>query len=233
MLAWFDEPPKLLAQAVGSLAGWCDVLVYADGAYALTPGRRRRSPQAQYDAIEDTAAAAGIDTVLVERSAGWSGQVEKRDALVRAASGVADWVMPFDADWELSGNVAAARIAVDRTWLDSLLVQVSDAGAPNTAARGDIGDPVAHGHGRHATVAVGVPGAADMRVRDHHWSYSGVKNGRRVALWGTDGEPAGTGVLDQITVTHRCHFRDQKRILRNRAFCEARDRQVVETGAEA
>jgi hypothetical protein len=163
----------------------------------------------------------------------WSGQVEKRDALVRAAAAAADWVMPFDADWELSGNVAAARIAVDRTWLDSLLVRFRTPAHPTRPLEVTSATPWHTDMVGTQLLPLVYRALPDMRVRDHHWSYSGVKNGRRVALWGTDGEPAGTGVLDQITVTHRCHFRDQKRILRNRAFCEARDRQVVETGAEA
>jgi hypothetical protein len=96
-LCWFDEPEDFLARLVRSLAPVCDAVVAFDGRWDLMPGDQDLSPPAQTAALERTAAEIRLP-VLVAANGPWGSQVEKRDALMAAASEEADWILVIDGD---------------------------------------------------------------------------------------------------------------------------------------
>lgn len=102
LLSWYDESPIWLAATVGSLAGVADHLVAVDGAYALFPSARARSPVEQHEAIVAAAAAARLGLTLFAPREPWLGnEVEKRNVTLQLAGTVADdgwWLLVIDGD---------------------------------------------------------------------------------------------------------------------------------------
>lgn len=114
-MAWWDEPVEFLTRLVGSLAGVADALVAFDGRWAEMPGERDLSGVEQSDAIHGVAGKVGIvSEVWAGAPLDWGSQVEKRDALMRRAGELGDWVLVVDGDefvqarGDLHGALAAA-----------------------------------------------------------------------------------------------------------------------------
>lgn len=111
LLSWYDESPSALTRAVVPLARFCEHVVAIDGAYAAVPGAELApsSPGSQADAVVAAAEGAGLGLTLHRPIAPWPSEVEKRDALFRAAGLVctaSDWLFVIDAD-ELVRDVPA------------------------------------------------------------------------------------------------------------------------------
>lgn len=102
LLSWYDEDPAYLHAAIESLRH-VDALVAVDGAYALFPEARGRSPRQQLAAIIDAATERDLElTVHVPREP-WAGnEVAKRAFMFALGLSVAtvgvDWFVPLDAD---------------------------------------------------------------------------------------------------------------------------------------
>lgn len=77
----------------------------------------------------------------------------------------------------------------------------------------------------------------EMRVERNHWTYSGLKDGERIGLWGGDAlYPPGIGaclIPELLTIEHRDLHRDGPQVERNRRFLRATERYVTEHGHEA
>jgi hypothetical protein len=236
MLAWFDEPAELLAQAVTSAAVVADRVVAVDGGYRLRPGARGQSPKDQRDAISEAACECGIQAQSYIPRDVWDGQVEKRNFMLDWACESADWVIPLDADWVFKGDPDAVRAEIAAATVPVLRVPMFtpyDGSRPLEQVASTSWHEQLAGEWLDIDILVRVmPG---LRVEKSHWGYSGEWNGERVNLWGCIGvypdaprERSGT-----LMVEHRCFDRDLGRIEANRAYCLARDAEALETGAES
>jgi hypothetical protein len=147
-----------------------------------------------------------------------------------------DWVLPLDADWELTGDRSAIRAELAASQADALDVPFHTPLNPNvkleTVAASTWHEELA---GETAQLPLILRVLGDMRVEDFHWFYSGVKDGQRVWLWGYDSRypKAETAVLQApMGVTHHCFFRDERTIEANRAYCADRALHVAAHGVE-
>lgn len=236
MLCWFDEPEELLHRCVTSAAAIADRVVAADGAYKLVADRAATSPVSQRLAIERAAAEAGLELDFLPARL-WDGQVQKRDALLRAATHdrtTDDFVLPLDADWVLHGDRKTIQRELAGSTAEQFRVQITQ--TPN-------GERDEYPHSWHRNrdgktwrqeLLFRVLG--EMRLERLHWWYSGLRaDGTRVGLaGGSELYPRGTiaSLRADFLIDHRCMFRDTKQLERNRVFCERRDRERELTGAE-
>lgn len=237
MLAWWDEPPELLEQAVLSMEGFADQLVAADGGYSLWAGATAKSDPEQKQAIVRAAKQAGI-VVSFLRPRLWVGQVQKRNALLQTeAAKTSDWVMPFDADWVLRGEKRQARLELEASKAEMFTLMFRTPADPARSL-----DVTSSTDWHRETVDIAAPMGLlyrvypHMRMVRHHWWYSGLRpDGVWVTYLGGGGSVAARdeAFKSEVWIEHLCHFRDLFRIGRNREFCYARDRQVSETGVEA
>jgi hypothetical protein len=236
MLAWFDEPLDLLITAVTGAAVIADRIVAADGAYELVPDRKASSPQKQRLAIRETARKVGLECEFL-RPRLWKGQVEKRNSLLQEAVQGSDWVFPVDADWRIEGDREAIRDELEDTEFDSLAVNFFQPSNPER----DTSKIAPHrwhaeNAGQTSYLPILMRVFPEMRVEKLHWVYSGVKDERRIGLWGGAHfyPPGSVGTLRAPhRFEHRCLFRDDKTLERNRIFCEERDRERERVGFEA
>ena len=236
MLAWYDEPPELLARAVASAAVVADRVVAVDGGYRLRPGAAACSPAGQADAIRAAAREAGLAVDVVVPAAVWEGQVEKRAWMLERACRDADWVLPLDADWVLLGDRETVRGELAAG--DDVAVFELNLWTPWDETR-PLHEVAATGwHFNLANRLLVIPALMrvlpEMRMEAHHWWYSGLWQGERRALWGfEDVYPEAPRRPCSLEIEHRCFDRDLGRIDANREFCAARDEQVRLAGAEA
>lgn len=240
MLAWFDEDPKLLEQAVDSVAVIADRLVAVDGGYRLAPGAKPTSPKGQAEAIRRAAKKAGLECILMEPASLWKGQVAKRHFMLRLAAQESDWVMPLDADWVVFGNRKQVRTELVNTAVEAIRV---DFATPMNNSRPIKDSASETWHEATAGTVQCYPllyrVLPDMRMDLSHWGYSALRpgNGDRIAYWDrrVARKKARTATMpsDLLLIEHHCLLRDEKQIVRNREFCAARDIQVRKTGVEA
>lgn len=240
LLSWYDEPIDLLRVGVRSLRGFCDRLIALDGAYDFTPGKEEGSPADQARAIIETAEAAHI-SVQVHPSQAWKGQIEKRQHLFDLAAG-ADWVLIHDADHELGGNPRAFRKCLASLPDDVVSVEV-----PYTTP--DVrGKFLTDWHQRLTQKTIITPlifrCLPGLRIDRHHWWYSGLLDGQRTQLWGWGEEdesehggvkelPAGRRAsTTTLSVTHRCFFKSDEHLRRQRNLYRARAELVAANGIE-
>lgn len=236
MLAWFDEPEEMLHRCVTSAGVIADRVVAADGAYKLVADRAPTSPASQRRAIERAATEAGLDVDFLPARL-WEGQVQKRDALLRAATrggGEDDFVMPIDADWVLHGDRQAVRRELAAATAEQFRVQITQ------PANGDHNGYPHSWHrnrdGKTWRQELLFRVLGEMCLERLHWWYSGVRaDGTRVGLaGGAELYPRATlaTLRADFLIEHRCMFRDTKQLERNRIFCERRDHERELTGAE-
>ena len=104
LLAWYDESPEMLATCVSGFARVCDQIVAVDGAYALYPQAKPRSHPVQASTILHAAESAGVGCLIHRpREVFYGNEVEKRNfSLNLARSFEPDWVLVFDADFQVS-----------------------------------------------------------------------------------------------------------------------------------
>lgn len=239
MLSWFDEPLELLEDGIRSLAGFCDRLVALDGAYAFTPGAAANSPGDQAQAIMRAAVTAGLE-VGIHRGTVWSGQIEKRQRLFELAAD-SDWLLIHDADHELQGDPADFRAFLAGLPRDVVTVEVPYLTPPVE------GKEITPWHRWLTTEQFPTPlvfrALPGLRVDLHHWWYSGILDGERVALWGWDasgGDLEGAHTLpfgrhtrtDTLRVVHRCFDRPDATLERQRGLYAARAELVAAHGVE-
>lgn len=231
MLAWWDEPPAELEACVASLPALCDAVVAVDGAYEMTPGATAASPPDQAEAIWEAAVRHGIEARVIVPDKIWTGQVEKRDAMLRLAAEDADWVIAVDADHRLVGNRLDVRREIERvgTSADSIRHDFYTPMPDDPADLKRLSPHPWHTRTAGQTIehALIIRRLDDMRVERDHWGYSGVRAGTRVALgnWRARHLPPGRyhRLRTQFRVDHVCFQRDRMRLERNRRYCQVRD----------
>lgn len=239
LLSWFDEPLELLEDGVRSLQGFCDRLVALDGAYEFTPGAAAHSPFEQMVAIERAARKAGIDPE-VHPGEIWAGQIQKRQRLFDLAAG-SDWLLVHDADHQAAGDPARFRafladLAPTVVAVEALYETPPVSGKKLTAWHDWLTE-------RPFYTPLVFRCLPELRVERHHWWYSGLLDGERVALWGWDlsgGDLEGAGALpagdhaptDTLRITHRCFDRPEDVLERQRGLYAARAELVAAAGVE-
>lgn len=241
MLAWFDEPPKLLYSCVQNAAPFITDLVALDGSYILTPGAAARSADDQWDALRDACVDHHVRGHIASEWI-WDGQVAKRGELLRRALKLQpDFVMPLDADWRLGGDPDVfPRELEAHPDADRFGVQFRTPTEPDhDIDRLSPSDWHRDMAGTVTPLSLVYRPLDDMKIEGRHWWYSGIdRTGRRVALWGDDqppGCPAAAGHMipaDVFNIQHLVFYRDRLRLDRNRDYIAARDDEVERTGAE-
>lgn len=239
MLAWWDEPPADLYACVRSLRVLCDAVVAVDGAYEMTPGALARSPEEQADAIRKAAADAGLDHATVMPSEVWTGQVAKRDFMLHEAAPGSDWLLAVDADHRLVGDretVRAELAAAQALGVDSIRHAFHTPLDDEAMLEHSPHDWHTNLAGRTIEHSLLFRALDDLRLDRDHWGYSGVRDGRRVALgnWRPSDMPRGASYRLKVPfrVDHVCFTRDRMRLDRNRDYCLARDRFKQANGYE-
>lgn len=240
MLAWWDEPPEELDACVRSLTVLCDAVVAVDGGYEMTPGATPASPRGQAESILAAAAEMGLRATVVVPDRVWTGQVAKRDFMLRLAALDADWLLAVDADHRLVGNRDPIRDELQRfgPYVDTVL---HDFYTPYPRQPGKLLEEISP-HEWHTKLAgktvehcLLIRRMEDMHVTGSHWGYSGVReDGVRVSLGGWREEPTGRHrrLTAPFQVDHVCFMRDQMRLDRNRDYCRIRDEFAETHGYE-
>src|SRR3990172_10411508 len=120
-LSWFEERPDWLYECITSLqkAG-VDHVVATDGAYGLFKGAKRRSTDAEHEAIREAAEDAGLGLTVKVPPAVWDSEVSKRGYMFRAAERIAevgrDWYFVVDADCVVMDAPDVPQILPGSTW---------------------------------------------------------------------------------------------------------------------
>lgn len=241
MLAWWDEPADELYACVRSMRTLCDAIVAVDGAYEMTPGATRLSPPDQAAAIKKAAHDSGLsDCTIVFPEKIWTGQVEKRNAMLERAVEGSDWVVAVDADHRHAGDRDAIRREIRRLHGGAESIR-HDFYTPPPANPADLERLSPHAWhtklaGQTIEHSLILRVLDDMRLERDHWGYSGVRDGQRVALgnWRAQDIPAGRyhRLATPFRVDHLCFARDEMRLDRNRAYCATRDAFKSSNGFE-
>lgn len=246
MLAWYDEDANLLEECVLSLAGLCDRLVAVDGGYGLISDAGGSSSVDQHKTIIRAAKRAGLDLDLFVPPAAWSGQVAKRDWMIKRATHgwqtPPDWLFVVDADYRIHcDRPERVRLELERfSRVDVFEVDFYTPlpdGFDLTQSPHEWHSKLAGKTIRHILLFRAYP---EPRLEQRHWYYSALKRGKRVGMLGCHGlyPPAQSQRLrTPLTVEHRCFERSVRTLERNRVYCI--DREVylqahgVEDGAAA
>lgn len=235
-LVWWDEPEETLRDCVAGAARVADRIVAVDGAYRRYPGATPASPSGQAEAIREAADEAGIGCLVLVPDRLWAGQVEKRSFALAAACVGSDWIAVVDADHVIDADWREARNALAAVPPGVNVVSVPMI-TPRDPSRPLDATSATGWHRGMATAEMrydhlfrALPG---LRVERYHWWYSAVVDGRR--KWVSQGE-ATSGPVPPLgcryVVEHRCHTRDERRMLAGRAFCNDRVMVVARTGQE-
>lgn len=233
-LAWYDEPPEMLAECVRGVAAVADRIVAIDGGYRRFPGALPASDPVQAETIRRTAQEAGIGCLVLVPDRLWAGQVEKRSHLLAAASVGTDWIAVIDADH---------IVHADRTAHDELAAMDPDVDVVSVWMWTPAGERAAtnwHLGMSNVKLEIGhffraLPG---LRVDRFHWWYRATKNGVMVSMWYGERTTTDEGVAQRVLlqapylVEHRSLVRDEAHTLANRAFCNDRVKVVEWTGQE-
>jgi hypothetical protein len=239
MLAWFDEPEELLHQCVTSAAVIADRIVAADGAYEQVADKRATSPASQRQAIERAAYSAGITIDFLPAKI-WKGQLEKRNALLKAATagfGTGDFVMPLDSDWVLHGSREAVRHELAQGYVEEFRVWFHQTINPERPLLTAPHDWHRSYNGQSKREPLLFRALYKMKLEKTHWHYSGCrKGGKRIGLSGGwklgYARPVSKELQAPFWIEHRAMFRDDKQLERNRLFCAVRDEERERVGFE-
>jgi hypothetical protein len=210
LLAWYDESPQWLAEAVEGAAKLCDHVLALDGAYALYPRGRARSDPEQAEAILYAAQRSHIGCTIHRPASVWLGnQLEKRSLMFELGATIgADWFFVFDADDLVSYVPADARRRLEATEEDVAVYTLG-------------GERYHRGLFR---------ALSELRVEDAHYHYLAERDGETVHLRGNSDvhclEPFLN--LTDLRVQHRQGLRSSER---QAASAEYR-RRVMEHGLE-
>lgn len=239
-LCWYNEPPDELAACVRATATVADRIVAVDGAYRRYPGAKPMSSPAQVKAIQQAAAQAGLDCVVIQRTQLWAGQVEKRSFMMASAATAADWIMVVDSDHLVHGDREAIHRLLERTSEHVVQVgytyPVNDARPLSDTAATEWAATLAGRTDWTPHFYRALPG---LRVERFHWHVSALVGGERTWLSASSVDAsyphASAAQLPDpfpYYVEHRCLFRTNAKVLGNRAFCNDRVMVVERTGQE-
>lgn len=223
LMAWYDEDPRFLRDAVLSAAGaGCTALVAADGAYELFPGGRGASPRDQRSAIERAAREAGIDLLMHVPARPWATEMDKRRLLFRLGESLAaGWYVIHDADFRYRVGEGGLDALLTATSLDVAEVKLL---TPPGKARARYGPPPVS-----TTRALfrAIPG---LTVGENHYTYVAPSGDR---LWGNPADGPVAEALDligSVAIEHLTYRRPVARIERQFTYYDARDAAGIEAG---
>lgn len=246
MFSWWNERNQELELMIPSLRGLVDRMIAFDGAYEGIPGGTPSSPPAQHALIGRLCKDANIELHITVPKRLWTGEVEKRDALLQVAQHDTDWVLPFDADWLLVGDPTSLRDHLRRTHYNGIDIQMKTPLPPLMAGQMKKKRKLMlqrlSPHPWHLSVAgtthwypVVHRAVDDMHVERHHWWYTGTIDGERVSLHGADAKcpPVIRGKYrGGCYLEHRCFLRAEERLMKQKEFYLRRDAIVAQTGVE-
>lgn len=243
LLCWYNESPTWLAATVSSLSKiGVDHLIAVDGAYALFPNRRPRSPITEVEAIVTAADAIGIGLTLDRPKDVWvNGESDKRSYLFSLAETIGtpgeDWTFVIDADEVVSEGTPRVKEELEATdchsaygrleqWWPDVMEETKKAEIARMFPHPTI---IGENQTRYFRIL------KHMRVDTTHFTYVGDWNGVSYSLRGDkSGERLGytsCKILDPMRVTrieHRDPMRDATRKLDKKAYYEDRDRTGIE-----
>lgn len=239
MLAWYEEDLNLLEDCILSLAGFCDRIVAVDGGYELIPEATGASSPDQHTTVIRACEKAGLDLDMFIPPDAWTGQVAKRDWMIKRATygwqTPSDWLFVVDADYRIHGDAERVRAELgSRRMVDvyqPLLYQPLPDGFDLEQSPHEWHTRYAGQTIRHSFLFRAHP---EPRLEQRHWYYSALKNGKRVGMQGCPEYPkACTRPLrTSLTVEHRCFSRSQRTLQRNRDYCANRETYLQANGVE-
>lgn len=237
LCSWYDERPDHIAEMVESIAPLCDGLIAVDGAYALYPGGKGRSPADAHDALRAACDAHSVTLREEWRVNPWQGgEVEKRAAMFKhalnAATPYEDWFLIMDGDMLLGEcDPELVRAELAETRCDVAEVTFAE---------------LAYGSSTHTIHATGfrslfraLPG---LTVEGTHWLYvipdesrpsgrrfmwHGITKAGRPAEWLHAPEPA-LDLREDIQLLHRPHVRSRERVKGREAYYANREQARAE-----
>lgn len=217
LLSWFDEEPRHLAEMVASLplAG-VDTLIALDGAYALYPNAKARSPQHNYDTLHAACKTHGIDLDIVTPTKPWKGnEIEKRTHLFHLAEQHTtpdDWYLIIDADEEITKAPADLLLQLEQT--------------PLNVGEATFTEPNPNGKTQTIQIPILFRATRGITVQGNHFTYR-TPDGKN--LWGNarmqrlePRHPAG------ITILHKTWLRQSNRHKAAHTYYHHRDSQRLE-----
>lgn len=221
LLNWYDERADWLREMVESVAPLVDGVVAVDGAYPLT-AQPPVSPEAPFEALEDTCEAYGLEFWDYIHPAS---EVEKRAFLFEAALYVAepmrDWFLIMDADM-----TAACESPED---VRRELLRTDCHAAEVTWHEGD---PTIDGNPKirpFRSLFRAIPG---LTVEGSHSTYTVPDfHGERLLMWQPIGDRQPVAALDltrHLHLYHRPHLRDPARQALRAAYYDRRSTANIE-----
>ncbi len=131
MISWYDESPDRLEQCIRDVARLgANRVVAVDGAYALFPGGQPYSDFEQGLRMSRVCHELGITFVEHVPNGVWRGnEVEKRKFMLEMAKASrADWLLIWDADYELERFEPSQPVAdlLDASWDDFASVEFNE-----------------------------------------------------------------------------------------------------------
>jgi hypothetical protein len=234
-LSWWNEKPEDLVACVRGMADVADRVVALDGAYRRYPNGTARSDGSQVEAIRETALAAGLDPLIIQPSRTWTGEIEKRSALLALAASHSDWVVVVDADHIIHADKDAVREEMKSSGVDvfdvPFFTPVASGTAVEKVSATNWHRQQANSEVRYPLLFRSLPG---ITVEKRHWWYSAYKDGAKVWLSGGDEGPSAVhGTFrSRYTVEHRCLMRSEEQMLAARAWYNDRVKVVEATGQE-
>lgn len=215
LLAWFDEDPAWLERCITQLAELpVDHLIAVDGAYALYPGGRPRSPLINYEAIHRACFQTKIAVTIHTPSTVWEGnECEKRTALFRLADQHStdgkDWYLVVDTDEFAKQSPPDLR--------DRLRTSVFD------VANATLSEPHPTGRRRDYPMPMLFRSIHGITVEGNHFTY---KTPDHRTLWGNvlvEKNLAPRLDIEDLVFDHLTEFRHPDRRKAAREYYDIRD----------
>lgn len=115
-VCYWREPSGFIDRCVRSLAGIADYLLAVDGAWENFPDAFPVGTRAEHNWIYDAARAVGLPVMVDTPGEVWKSQVAKRNAMMRTAAILGDWILVIDGDEYISdADPAALRAGLAHT----------------------------------------------------------------------------------------------------------------------
>ena len=233
-LCWWNERPDDLSACIAGAAKIADRVVALDGAYVRYPGATVASDSRQAKAIRAACERHGLGCLIVTPDRLWAGQVEKRSYLLALASVGSEWIVTLDADHVIDTEREAVRAELYNSTADVVEVPFVTPRNPKAGAIAAGQWHLAQTDGPQMIPQVW-RASLQLRVEQHHWWISGVKDNVKVWAWAGDAtrrQLPHARFVTPYTVEHRTLLRTEAQVLASRAFCNDREMVVAKTGQE-
>jgi hypothetical protein len=215
LLAWYQENPEWLREAIRSFAPSIDHLVAVDGAYAHFPGGRPASAPGEHKAIVQECKRQGIGCTLEVPCGTWETEMAKRTRLFQlgeTACGPDDWYLIIDGDERLHTLPDDFRTRLAATSLD--------------VAEVAFYEPHPNAPSKSFPLRIVFRASRGLTVKGNHWTFV-TADGRK--LWGHGRQEPALNVHD-LVVEHLTHFRRKERKGAAKTYYRTRDDLNIEIG---